>query len=189
MKIMKYTLWATVGLSLLFASCESILDINPEDRLTTKDYFTNEEQLQLYSNQFYSNNFPGDGDIYRDDADMLIVSPLSDEVSGQRVIPETGGGWSWSALRSINFLLDNLGNCKDQKVRDKYEALARFFRAYFYFEKVKDRTTLRVDYSDYEKDASLKGEFIRMVLGSELSQEQKAEVIRCGILALSGEEI
>ena len=114
-----------------------LLDINPKDRLTTKDYFTNEEQLQLYSNQFYSNNFPGDGDIYRDDADMLIVSPLSDEVSGQRVIPETGGGWSWSALRSINFLLDNLGNCKDQKVRDKYEALARFFRAYFYFEKVK----------------------------------------------------
>ena len=49
MKIMKYTLWATVGLSLLFASCESILDINPKDRLTTKDYFTNEEQLQLYS--------------------------------------------------------------------------------------------------------------------------------------------
>ena len=44
MKIMKYTLWATVGLSLLFASCESILDINPKDRLTTKDYFTNEEQ-------------------------------------------------------------------------------------------------------------------------------------------------
>lgn len=103
MKIMKYTLWATVGLSLLFASCESILDINPKDRLTTKDYFTNEEQLQLYSNQFYSNNFPGDGDIYRDDADVLIVSPLDDEVSGQRVIPETGGGWSWSALRSINF--------------------------------------------------------------------------------------
>ena len=66
MKIMKYTLWATVGLSLLFASCESILDINPKDRLTTKDYFTNEEQLQLYSNQFYSNNFPGDGDILRD---------------------------------------------------------------------------------------------------------------------------
>ena len=38
MKIMKYTLWATVGLSLLFASCESILDINPKDRLTTKNY-------------------------------------------------------------------------------------------------------------------------------------------------------
>lgn len=51
--------------------------------------------------------------------------------------PETGGGWNWNALRSINFLLENLENCKDQKVRNKYEAVARFFRAYFYFEKVK----------------------------------------------------
>ena len=91
MKIMKYTLWATVGLSLLFASCESILDINPKDRLTTKDYFTNEEQLQLYSNQFYSNNFPGDGDIYRDDADMLIVSPL--ERRSERATCHSGNGW------------------------------------------------------------------------------------------------
>jgi hypothetical protein len=54
---------------------------------------------------------------------------------------------------------------------------------------VSDETRLRVDYSDYEKDASLKGEFIRMVLQSGLAEEQKAEVIRCGILALSGEEI
>lgn len=69
------------------------------------------------------------------------------------------------------------------------EYLQNLFTDYFYFEKVYDNTTLKVDYSDYEKDASLKGEFIRMVLGSDLSQEQKAEVIRCGISALSGEEI
>ena len=37
--------------------------------------------------------------------------------------------------------------------------------------------------------ASLKGEFIRMVLGSDMTEEQKSEVIRCGISALSGEEI
>ncbi|MDD6290424.1 MAG: metallophosphoesterase [Lachnospiraceae bacterium] len=67
--------------------------------------------------------------------------------------------------------------------------LRDLFTDYFYFEKVYDRTHLRVDYREYENDASLKGEFIRMVLGSELSEEQKAEVIRCGILALSGEEI
>lgn len=67
--------------------------------------------------------------------------------------------------------------------------LQDLFEDYFYFEKVYDRTHLRIDYSDYENDASLKGEFIRMVLGSELDEEQKSEVIRCGILALSGEEI
>ena len=50
-------------------------------------------------------------------------------------------------------------------------------------------THLKIDYNEYENDASLKGEFIRMVLQSDLSEEQKTEVIRCGILALSGEEI
>lgn len=67
--------------------------------------------------------------------------------------------------------------------------LQNLFTDYFYFEKVCNETTLRIDYRDYEKDASLKGEFIRMVMGSDLSEEQKTEVIRCGILALSGEEI
>ncbi len=67
--------------------------------------------------------------------------------------------------------------------------LQDLFTDYFYFEKVEDQTRLRVEYSEYEKDASLKGEFIRMVLGSDLSEEQKTQVIRCGIDALSGEEI
>lgn len=63
------------------------------------------------------------------------------------------------------------------------------FADYFYFEKVCDETKVLVKYSDYEKDISLKGEFIRMVLNSDLDEEQKSEIIRCGIQALSGEEI
>ena len=54
---------------------------------------------------------------------------------------------------------------------------------------VQKQTRLLINYSEYEKDASLKGEFIRMVLGSDMTEEQKSEVIRCGISALSGEEI
>ncbi|MCH5333215.1 MAG: DNA repair exonuclease [Agathobacter sp.] len=69
------------------------------------------------------------------------------------------------------------------------EYLQELFKDYFYFEKVYDKTKLRLNYSDYEQDASLKGEFIRMVLASNLNEEQKSEVIRCGIMALSGEEI
>ena len=34
-------------------------------------------------------------------------------------------------------MLENVGNCPDEQVRVKYTALARFFRAYFYFAKVK----------------------------------------------------
>ena len=63
------------------------------------------------------------------------------------------------------------------------------FQNYFYYEKVYDETSLLIKYSDYEKDVSLKGEFIRMVLNSDLDEAKKSEVIRCGIQALIGEEI
>lgn len=63
------------------------------------------------------------------------------------------------------------------------------FLDYFYFEKVYDKTRIMVNYSDYEKDASLKGEFVRLVSASDLPEEEKSKVIRMGILALAGEEI
>ena len=63
------------------------------------------------------------------------------------------------------------------------------FAEYFYFVKVQNDTKLLVNYQDYEKDASLKGEFIRMVSASDLTDEEKSQVIRAGILALQGEEI
>ena len=52
-----------------------------------------------------------------------------------------------------------------------------------------DETGIRVNYRDYELDSSLKGEFVRQVRASRtLSEKQKEEVIRCGLLALLGEE-
>ena len=63
------------------------------------------------------------------------------------------------------------------------------FADYFYFIKVVDETKLRVNYKDYEGDISLKGEFVRLVSESDLSEEEKSVVIRAGLLALQGEEI
>ena len=59
----------------------------------------------------------------------------------------------------------------------------------FYFVKVYDETRLAVDYSAFARDVSLKGEFIRTVMGEGgIDEEQKAEIIRYGIQALAGEE-
>ena len=63
------------------------------------------------------------------------------------------------------------------------------FSEFFYYVKVKDETKLLVDYKSYEGDISLKGEFVRLVSESDLSEEEKSLVIRAGILALQGEEI
>lgn len=70
------------------------------------------------------------------------------------------------------------------------EYLAKNFMDRFYFVKIKDKTQIAVDYNDYEFDASLKGEFVRIVKGdASLSEEEKAEIIRCGFQALNGEDI
>ena len=59
----------------------------------------------------------------------------------------------------------------------------------FYFTKIKDESRLIMERADYEHDISLKGEFIRMVLASDKSAEDKEQMILWGIQALSGEEV
>lgn len=70
------------------------------------------------------------------------------------------------------------------------DLLAKQFQDSFYFFKLKDETKWKIDYHAYELDESLKGEFIRTVREAEgMSEEDKAAVIRYGILAVSGEDI
>ena len=59
----------------------------------------------------------------------------------------------------------------------------------FYFIKIKDNTQIKIDYMKYKYDASLKGEFIRLVLEQDLEEDEKAQIIQTGIKALSGEEV
>ena len=58
----------------------------------------------------------------------------------------------------------------------------------FFFAKIKDKTTLKISEADYALDKSVRGEFVRAVLSSNLEDEQKGKVIMCGLKALKGEE-
>ena len=59
-----------------------------------------------------------------------------------------------------------------------------------WYVEVKDETEFSFDYGEYAKDASLKGEFVRLVYQNEnLDEMQKAEIIRCGIAALAMEDV
>lgn len=133
---MKKILWILTACgSLTLASCEDWLDKYPLAQMSPETFFSNENELQAFSNKFYT-TFPSDG-LYNEYWDNLIHNDLPQEMRGGRTIPASGGGWTWTNLRDINTLLEYSGNCKDLEVRTHYDALARFFRAYFYFEKVK----------------------------------------------------
>lgn len=76
---------------------------------------------------------------YDDQSDIYVQQTLSDEMLGgnKRTVPASDGGWTWTDLRKMNTLLEYINQCSDEKAVVKYTALTRFFRAFFYFEKVK----------------------------------------------------
>ena len=118
-----------------FTGCDDLLDAVPKDRLTSDTFFKNESELKAFAIVFYE-AFP-ESDLYVANDDHYTQNNMSNEEMGKRTIPASGGGWSWGALRNINTLLEDLDHCSNSAVRTKYDALARFFRAYFYFNKVK----------------------------------------------------
>ena len=122
--------------SVLLSSCD-LLDLTPKAAVTVKTYFKNESELELYANRFYSDILPGGSGIYKEIGDNMIWIPLASEVSLTRTVPEKGGGWSFEALRHINFLLENISNCPDAAAVRKYTGVAKFFRAHYYFNMVK----------------------------------------------------
>lgn len=66
--------------------------------------------------------------------------------------------------------------------------LQKEYEEHFYFIEIVDETQFAVDYAEFMVEESLRGEFVRMVQEGALSEEEKADIIRCGIMALSGEE-
>lgn len=130
-----YKIFSLSVIAFSFVACD--LDEYPEDSISPDTYFKNEKELKLYSNQFYT-QLPDASDCYQEMSDLVCNGlAYNDAVRGySRVVPGTGGGWSFTALRHINYMLSNLYRCQDEKVRKHYEGVGRFFRAYFYFSKL-----------------------------------------------------
>lgn len=114
------------------------LSTTPEDTPDQEAVFSTESGVQSYVSGFYS-HLPAAADITRDEiSDYGSKSDVSDFMRSGVYGPATAGGWNWSELREINYFLDN--NNSDglsEEVRSHYDGIARFFRAYFYFQKVK----------------------------------------------------
>lgn len=136
MKLYKF-IPAAIALCIGFTSCDDSLDVMPKDRLTKEQYFRNASDLELFTDPLY-NNLPSKT-IFNEQSDQLVQKTLSTlmQAGKRRTVPESGGGWSWGNLRRINTLLGNVDKCSDEAAVAKYSAVARFFRAFFYFEKVK----------------------------------------------------
>ena len=134
---MKRYIIIAIALITGLTACDDLLDTKPLSQISPATYFKTETDLQLFSNTFYNNLL--DKSPYDDQSDLYIQQNLSAEMIGgnRRTVPNSGGGWSWGDLRKMNTLLGHIDQCEDEAAVVKYTALTRFFRAYFYFQKVK----------------------------------------------------
>lgn len=138
---MKNSIIACLLLTVLAAGCKKDLDAPPKDRLDANVFFNTATDLEVYTNGFYE-MLPGTtvyDPAYGESSDDIVPLIVPDRIKGTRLVPvgRGSGGWSWSNLRTINFFLQNYQKCPDEAARAKYGGIARFFRAFFYFDKVK----------------------------------------------------
>lgn len=133
----KLYIWILLG-SLVFTACKK-LDQQPQSTATKKAVFGTENGLKLYTNSFYNMDFLPKNSTSQDAmSDYLAVRAVPDFIRPGAYGANNSSGWSWRDLRNINYFIEN---CNDPAVpaavRNNYIGIARFFRAYFYMEKVK----------------------------------------------------
>ena len=170
---MKRIIILAVALTAGLSSCD-FLDTEPLSQITQTDYFKTETDLQLFSNPFYNNLL--DKNPYDDQSDLVVCQTLSDEILGgnKRTVPNSGGGWTWTDLRRINYVtyvIDPTNYALEAARNFKWEVRADLTLAgnrlsVTYFEedmKSGFRTTSAYDSYDYKAYDELKKRYDHMM--------------------------
>ena len=124
-----------VALLAVFSGCE--MNEEPKSEASVDMVFSSENGLKTYTYSFY-NVLPSRGSAFRRDAtaDYGVKNSLGGMEVGAYTT-NSATSWSWSALRNINFFLENnVNESLSTTIRDNYNGIARLFRARFYFDKL-----------------------------------------------------
>lgn len=119
-----------------FSACE--LEELPQATASRVAIFESASGLGLYTNSFYEMlPSPYDGVFAIDNnSDLIARNGVDARFMPNALSPTTSGGWSWGTLRNINYFIENAEESSVAE-KDHYLGIARFFRAYFYFDMVK----------------------------------------------------
>lgn len=166
---MKRFFIAAITICLAATSCEDFLTKENPNAIESEYFFTDESSLSLYSNgllRTYSTKLIDflNGDRYSDtqnwDGEYMFYT--------DRYEVKDNTSWSWTALRSINYFLENMRKANaSEAILNHYEGVGRVYRALFYYDKL--QTYGAVPYYDFvieatDTDALLKQRDSRSVI-------------------------
>lgn len=119
-----------------FSACD--LEEIPVDTATNKAIFGSTGGMDLYVTSFYDLLPNTDVGVFQgdDNSDLVARNGVDDYLAVGALSPITSTGWSWGGLRNINYFIENAEK-STVTGKEHYIGLARFFRALFYFDKVK----------------------------------------------------
>jgi hypothetical protein len=113
------------------------MDEEPQSAASVSMVFSSEKGLLTYSYSFY-NVLDTYATAFKQDATSDYG--VKNTISGMEVgayTTNSSTSWSWTALRNINFFLENnTDESVSESVRNNYNGIARLFRARFYFDKL-----------------------------------------------------
>lgn len=127
-------------------SCEKFFDRVPENKFAAEMFFQNATDLQYYTNGLIDEALPAFDDIALGKdmyTDFCGTKASSDFLLPDRYNAGTASNWTystWSFLRGVAYMLENMENAKpnvSEDIYNHYEGVARFFRAFITFKRVK----------------------------------------------------
>lgn len=141
---MKKIVYTAILACLTLASCEDFLDRQPIEQIGTDVYFKDEASLEKYTNGFINYYLPSATELTFGDGNSDIVQVIN--TSSYLFQPTWNsslqGGWTasaWNFIYYINTFLERMHEAKgvSEEAFAHYEGMARFWRAWNYFELVK----------------------------------------------------
>ena len=138
---MKKIFLLLAGVAVL-ASCEDFLSKEDPNKVDAPSYFRNETDLVTYVNGFLQTMIPTAVSVATGDARADCMAWRGEyQFLTDNYDADDQSGWStgnWDDLRNINYFLDNFRRASaSESMLNHYEGVARFWRAYFYWNKVK----------------------------------------------------
>ena len=138
-------------------SCEDFLTAGDPNKIDAPSYFRNESDLEAYANGFLQTMITTAISVATGDARADYMAWRGEwQYLTDNFDADDQSGWStgsWEDLRNINYFLGNFRRAAaGEAILDHYEGVARFWRAYFYMNKVK--TFGAVPWYDREIDAN-----------------------------------
>lgn len=160
MKTLKNILLICLSFAAMMSCNDDFMERYPLDEINDENFWTTEQDLELYCNSFYAEYISGFGygwgssrpapfeyteaaiaygDIITDNAAPNSYSKIAANEYNSHISGGSGsGGWNWVQMRRLNYFLENYNRADiSVEAKNKYLAEIYFFKAWDYFEKVK----------------------------------------------------